>query len=333
VIVKNAKSSIRRCIESLLAQTVSCEIVVVDGNSTDGTRDVLREFPVKTITAPERDSYGISRNLGVKHSGGPVILFMDADDWAGPTWAETLLKHFEEHSNVGIVNAPRKVAKFEGWFMKALAYEYGSHAEKDDRSKSNPSWASVTTKGTAWLKRAILEAGGFDEEMFFGTEDKDMSYRIWKLGYVVEEEPLARITVTSIGGAKNFLKDKYWRAGVGHGYLRRKFGLYRPPVSGIASVALIIAGLILLLPLGETPLALFSFVLAILVSKSVMGEGFKLRASGAPLLDSVAFTVVKWFSRVIEFFGFIIGYLDYSRLNASARLGKETKGEAASIHE
>jgi glycosyltransferase involved in cell wall biosynthesis len=332
VIVKNAKSSIRGCIESLLAQTVNCEVVVVDGNSTDGTRDILGGFPVKMVTAPERDSYGISRNLGVKHSSGDVILFMDADDYAEPTWAEALLKHFGGHSKVGIVNVPRKVAKFDGWFMKTLAFEYASQAQRDDRPRSSPSWTSVTTKGTAWLKKAILEAGSFDEAMFFGTEDKDLSYRIWKLGYVIEDEPLARITVTSVGGARNFLKDKYWRAGVGHGYLRRKSGLYRPPVSGLASVAFIVAGLVLLIPLGEAILALCSFVLAVLVSKSVIGEGFKIRASGAPMLHSIAFTTVKWLSRVIEFVGFAVGYLGFPRLKTSRRMESKIMGGDASSH-
>jgi glycosyltransferase involved in cell wall biosynthesis len=295
--------------ESLLAQTASCEIVVVDGNSTDGTREILKEFPVKLVTAPEKDSYGISRNLGIKHSSARVILFMDADDHAEPTWAEVLLKHFEGNSNVGIVNVPRKVVSFEGWFMKTLEYEYASQARPE--AKSVPSWTSVTTKGTAWLKRAIIEAGGFDDSMFFGTEDKDLSYRIWKLGYSVEEEPLARITVTPVGGARNFLKDKYWRAGVGHGYMRRKFGLYKPPISGIASVVFVIAGLILLFSLRDPFFALASFVLAILVSKSVIQEGLRLSASGVPLPSSIAFTLVKWSSRVIEFFGFFIGYLFY----------------------
>jgi glycosyltransferase involved in cell wall biosynthesis len=327
VIVKNAKSSIRRCIESLLGQTVNLEVVVVDGNSTDGTRDILRELPVKMVTAPEKDSYGISRNLGVKNSSGQVILFMDADDYAEPKWAEALLKHFEGRSNVGIVSVPRRVAKFEGWFMKTLSYEYAAEVGEDTKTKSKPSWESVTTKGTAWLKRAILEAGGFDGAMFFGTEDKDLGYRISKLGYAVEEEPLAEITVTPVGGAKNFIKDKFWRAGVGHGYLRRKCGLFRPPLSGVLSVALLLAGLILLLPFSETLLAVCSFVLAVLVSKSVISEGVKLHEKGAPTHHSIAFGFMKWLSRIIEAFGFVVGYLGFSWWVAPHRVESERKGE------
>ena len=330
VIVKNAESTIRACIESLLAQTVNCEIVVVDGNSTDGTRDTLTEYPVRMITSPKRDSYGISRNLGVKDSSGQVILFMDADDYAEPTWAESLLRHFDGRSNVGIVEVPRRVARFEGWFMKTLSYEYASQTREDDKSKLNSGWLSVTTKGTAWLKKAVLEAGGFDEAMFFGAEDKDLSYRICKMGYTVEEEPLACITVAPVGGARNFLKDKYWRAGMGHGYLRRKYGLYRPPASGVLSVAFLVTGLILLLPFRQTLLALCSFALAILVSKSMIGEGFKVRSAGAPLLHATAFVFLKWVSRVLELLGFTVGYFSYSRLNIKKRSEPKTNGETAS---
>ena len=312
VIVKNGKNSIRRCLNSLMAQTATCEIVVVDGNSTDGTREIVGEYPVKVIISPQRDSYGVSRNIGVKNSEGEVVLFMDADDYAEPNWAKTLLSHFEKSDRPGIVTVPRRVDAFRGWFMKMLSYEYStSSAQKSEQAQS---WGSVTTKGTAWLKRAIVDAGWFDEAMYFGTEDKDLSCRISRLGYSVELEPSAPIWVSPVGGARNFLKDKFWRAGVGHGYLRRKLGVYRPPLSGILSMILLLAGLTLLIPLRETILAVCAFLLAIFTLASVLREGISLHSEGAPFVSTIAFVAVKWLSRVLEFLGFSVGYFWYPYL-------------------
>src|SRR5437870_768875 len=220
VIVKNGEATIARCIQSLLAQTCGCEIIVVDGNSSDATREIVNRFPVILVRAPTHDSYGISRNLGVSSASGRVILFMDADDLAGPTWCESLSQYFVD-PRIGIVTVRRRPDKIQGWFMETLSVQY-SGLQQSVGNGYEQDWQHITTKGSAWLKRAISEAGEFDESMFFGTEDKDLAYRVVKLGYKVVEEPAEEILATPVGGGMNFLKDKFWRAGVGHGYFRAK---------------------------------------------------------------------------------------------------------------
>jgi glycosyltransferase involved in cell wall biosynthesis len=307
VIVKNGESGIRACLESLMRQTVQCEVIVVDGNSTDRTREIVQQFPVKLVLAPERDSYGVSRNVGVQESIGDVVMFMDADDYCENDWSGSLLRCFDWNSQVGIATVARETSNLEGWFMAELGFEYRKEKEGtwENRSRSTD-WKDVTTKGSAWLKRAIVEAGGFDEAMFFGTEDKDLAYRISKLSYTIVHDPSIRITVSPVGGALNFLKDKYWRAGVGHGYFRRKHGIYRPSLSGLGSLALCLLGIGLLL--WQPWLALSAFVLAAATLVSLAKEGLRLRSRGAPLAPTIGFLFIKWLSRIAEFFGFLKGY-------------------------
>jgi glycosyltransferase involved in cell wall biosynthesis len=171
VIVRNGEDSIGACLESLAGQSRHCEIVVVDGNSTDRTREIVRQFPVKLLLAPKHDSYGISRNVGVQNSTGDVVLFMDADDYCEKNWAELLLKDFESDPRLGIVAVAREPSSLQGWFMKELGYEYGNdeRAGEGKEGRRSTDWRDVTTKGSAWLKKAMMEAGGFDGAMFFGT--------------------------------------------------------------------------------------------------------------------------------------------------------------------
>ena len=310
VIVKNGESRIRPCLESLLRQTVECEIVVVDGNSTDKTREIVQEYGVKLVIAPKQDSYGISRNLGVRSATGDVVLFMDADDYCAEIWAEALLRDFETDPRIGIVAVPREPDVLRGWFLKVLGHEF-KRSSSLEAKKDHADWRGVTTKGSAWLKRAILEAGGFDGAMFFGTEDKDLAYRIQRLGYKIVQEPKATIKAAPVGGAWNFLEDKFWRAGVGHGYFRRKHGIYRPSFGGIGSLFLLSLAIALLFL--QTWIAPIALVLAVVSLRSLLKEGQMLHSDGVPLVDIVAFLFVKWLSRIAEFVGFVRGYLSFKK--------------------
>lgn len=82
-------------IESALAQTVPCEVIVVDDGSTDNTAAVLACFGVKTI---RQDHAGPSkaRNAGIEAATGEFIMFLDADDVIAPTKIEKQLAAFTD---------------------------------------------------------------------------------------------------------------------------------------------------------------------------------------------------------------------------------------------
>src|SRR5262245_18066749 len=77
----NAVSTIRRCCESVAGQDcVPIEHLVVDGGSTDGTLDVLRERGVRHESAPDAGLYD-ALSKGVRMARGEFVHIMDADDW------------------------------------------------------------------------------------------------------------------------------------------------------------------------------------------------------------------------------------------------------------
>jgi rhamnosyltransferase len=79
-----------------LSQTVSVtEILVVDSGSTDGTLEILQEYPkVKLVEIPGAEfNHGTTRNLGPKHTTGEFLLYTVGD--ARPTdnqWLERMLQ-------------------------------------------------------------------------------------------------------------------------------------------------------------------------------------------------------------------------------------------------
>lgn len=314
VIAKNAEKTIGKCIESLLQQTHKCEIIVVDGRSTDRTREIVKQFPVKLVEAPPRDTYGVSRNLGVLHSHGQIILFQDADDSVEPTWCESLVRHFRHDPRLGIVIGERPFTGSHSWFINLLhdKWKRPPRETEDARHKKynvarKSAWHEVSTKGSAFLRKAIIEGGGFDDDMFFGSEDKELAYRIVKKGYKVIYDPSIMIYCKPTSGVKEYLKDKFCRAGMGHGYIRRKHGVYRPSFTGIGPLTLILLSVVL----WDCSIywALLSLTCAFLHVYGLIHEAISHGIRHERLRLAPAFFMVRWWARILEFMGFAVTYL------------------------
>jgi glycosyltransferase involved in cell wall biosynthesis len=79
--VRNEATAIRSFVESLLAQSrAPDEVVIVDGQSTDGTTEALREYEtrgqIKLIVQDCNIAQG--RNLGIAAAAGSHIAVTDA---------------------------------------------------------------------------------------------------------------------------------------------------------------------------------------------------------------------------------------------------------------
>lgn len=79
----NCKDDLERTIQSVLSQTYdNIEYVVVDGNSQDGTKDVLKKYKDSIdicVSEPDSGIYD-AMNKGIKRSHGQWLLFMNAGD-------------------------------------------------------------------------------------------------------------------------------------------------------------------------------------------------------------------------------------------------------------
>ena len=79
--VLNRVGHLNRAVESVRAQRLNdVEVIVVDGGSTDGTREALASMPdIKLIDAPDSSIYE-ALNLGIKASTGELISHLNSDD-------------------------------------------------------------------------------------------------------------------------------------------------------------------------------------------------------------------------------------------------------------
>ena len=98
--VYNAEKTLKRCLDSLLKQTVKdIEIIVVDDGSTDGSPRICDEYAERYgITVIHKPNGGVStaRNRGIEEANGKYLMFCDSDDWVEENHVEVFYSRMEE---------------------------------------------------------------------------------------------------------------------------------------------------------------------------------------------------------------------------------------------
>jgi glycosyltransferase involved in cell wall biosynthesis len=113
VIAHNEAPNIRRSLSSIVGQLDdhSCEVIVVDDGSTDGTAAVVTDFSVqhpevRVLRFPENRGRGAARHAGAIEARGDFLAYVDADIVLPPDWLSRCLSHAEDADAVGGVAVP-----------------------------------------------------------------------------------------------------------------------------------------------------------------------------------------------------------------------------------
>ena len=168
--VYNGESTIAACIESLLEQTYTpTEIIIVDNNSTDGTREVVQKYPVTLLQETRQTSYA-ARNRGIKHCQATLVALTDADCVASPDWLEELIKPF---SNDGTLAAAGRIVDYP----PSTRAERFIHQVSPFTDLDLTGLPSLLT-GNVVYRRTVLEQLGWYDEALPTAGDVDMGWRL-----------------------------------------------------------------------------------------------------------------------------------------------------------
>lgn len=192
---RNEAASITNFLHSLLRQDftgMDWEVIVADGMSTDGTRNILEEFQplrphLRVIPNPGKIvSTGL--NAAIREARGEIILRMDAHTEYAPDYVrrcvDTLLQSDAE--NVG---GPARTVS-EGFWGRAIAAGYASKFSCGGARFHNVSYEGYVDTVTygCWRKQTLVELGLFDEHLI-RNQDDELNLRLVRRGGRIWQTP------------------------------------------------------------------------------------------------------------------------------------------------
>jgi len=203
--VKNGAEYTKHCISSLIEFTPknSLEIIIVDNNSTDETKQIVSTFSENSnviyIYNQTPKNYSESNNQGANIAKGKYLVFLNNDTKVFPYWAEFLCLAFENDENIAIqgsrllysnhtiqhtgIEFSNEIIKGKNVFVhnhSFLAYNAWNEAVLQSRT------VPMVTGAMLSVRKEIFESlNGFDEKYQFGHEDLDICLATLQKGYTV----------------------------------------------------------------------------------------------------------------------------------------------------
>ena len=114
---RNEEKNIARAISSI--KDIASEIIVVDMESTDKTREIAKKFGAKIFTHPYTGYVEPARNFALQQAQGEYILILDADEEISPRLGKKLLE-LAKKPIADFYRLPRKNIIFGQWIRHAL---------------------------------------------------------------------------------------------------------------------------------------------------------------------------------------------------------------------
>jgi len=193
ITTKNEEKNIGNCLISIKEQAYkNIEIIVVDNNSSDKTKELSLQYTDKVYDkGPERSA---QRNYGmIDKSNGKYVMFVDADMILAPYLIDSCVEHMQNSSDIAL-HIPEII----------LGTNYFSKVRRFERSFYD---GTVIDGARLFNKESFKEVGGFDESMS-GPEDWDIDKKIKQIGNI------GIIKLISNGLADWKLKDFISKRGV-----------------------------------------------------------------------------------------------------------------------
>lgn len=164
------------------------EVLVVDGMSTDGTREVIeafaREYPyVRLIDNPKKITPA-ALNLGIAQARGEVILRVDSHSLIPPHYISTLVTWQKRTGadNVGgvCVNLPGSDTAMARAIALAQSHPFGIGDAYFRLGTRVPRWVDTVPFGC--FRREVFSRVGLFDEDHVRTEDDEFNLRLKKHG-------------------------------------------------------------------------------------------------------------------------------------------------------
>ncbi len=203
-VVKNSSNTIEKTIQSVISQKYkNLEYLIIDGNSTDGTLEIIKKYKknISLLISQSDDGIWDAMNKGVSLANGDLICFLNSGDTYNQGALDIVNNYFENKDIdflFGSVEKYKLLYGFQPWKIKWSFGFYTSHSvgffikriKHNQIGLYNKKYLSADLeffyrminnfkmKGTSTRKNEIIgkfEKGGFSSKINYVDHLKDLN--------------------------------------------------------------------------------------------------------------------------------------------------------------
>lgn len=192
----NERAFVKDCLDTLLAQDYPAivEILVVDGGSTDGTRDIVEgiDGPIRLLDNPKVTA-AAAMNVGIEACTTAVFVRVDAHTLYDRDYVRRSVETFEA-TGATVVGGPMRPIGANPFGRAVEAVTTSPFGIGPGRFHYSETLEEVETVYLGTFDRqAVLDVGGYDtERLQWAAEDQELNYRLRRAGGRIILDPAIR---------------------------------------------------------------------------------------------------------------------------------------------
>ncbi len=213
----NERGSIRRCIDSLLSAAPDnddnkLEIIIVDGLSTDGTREIVTEYMSETSIVRLVDNPNQSTpsgfNAGFEEATNDVVVLMSGHAHVADDFFDVLDSLFDSSKVDAEVIGPRALPVGDGYVQTGIAGALASRfGAASSRFEPFDGYVDTVPYG-AYRREVIDEVGNMDLSLVRG-QDYEYNQRVRKAGYTIYQTSQTSVYYHPRKNLKSLFQQKF----------------------------------------------------------------------------------------------------------------------------
>ncbi|GAG28178.1 unnamed protein product, partial [marine sediment metagenome] len=210
IIFDKIRKSLFFLLDQIRQQSKGKNVEVVLIHESNEKLKLLKEFKgFKYVNIPEKNGFSFNRNQGLKYSKGDVVVFIDDDCLPREGWLENLIKPFDNKRIDGVmgdVKIPK--VNYIGNCISELGFPAGANAgfKRMWKVSQNGFTYHISTCNCALRKKVFSKIGEFNENLIYGAEDAELSYRLEKGKCLIKYQPSALVFHAPRKDLKSFIE-------------------------------------------------------------------------------------------------------------------------------
>src|SRR5688572_1516136 len=195
---RNEQDHIETCLRSILDQERprgDVEVIVADGMSTDGTREILQKLAIEDsrlrIVDNPRQITPCGMNAGIKEARGRYVAIMGAHNRYAPDYVCRSVEVLEETGADNVGGA--MICEAESYTQRAIAAAYHSPFSAGGARWHNPEYEGPADTVFGGVYRCeVFERIGFFDEGLVRNQDDEFNLRLTRAGGKIWQSPRIR---------------------------------------------------------------------------------------------------------------------------------------------